>query len=54
MIMQYPSKFQKTCYKTQRIFGIPYKGYYMFIEYSLPKALPFDNLNQNNLAHDVY
>jgi hypothetical protein len=36
MVMQYPFKFQKIRYKTQRIFGIPYKGYYMFIEYSLP------------------
>jgi hypothetical protein len=36
VVMQYPSKFQKICYRAQRIFGILYKGYCMCIEYSLP------------------
>jgi hypothetical protein len=34
ILMQYPSKFQKICYRTQRIYGIPYKGYCKYIEYS--------------------
>jgi hypothetical protein len=32
MVMQYLSKFQKICYRAQRIYGVPYKGYCMCIE----------------------
>jgi len=31
---QYPCKFQNICYRIQRISWIPYKGYFMCIEYS--------------------
>jgi hypothetical protein len=34
MVMQYPSRFQNICYRTQRISKIPYKGYCMCIKYS--------------------
>jgi len=30
--MQYPSKFQKIYYGTQKIYEIPLEGYYMWIE----------------------
>jgi hypothetical protein len=33
MIMQLTCKFQIICYRAQRIFWIPYKGYCMCIEY---------------------
>jgi hypothetical protein len=40
VVMQYPSKFQKICYRAQKIYGIPYKGYYMCMKYSLYKQYP--------------
>jgi hypothetical protein len=33
MTMQYPSKFQNTCYGALCISGIPYEGYCKCIEY---------------------
>jgi hypothetical protein len=54
MVMQYLFSSFKRCHKTQRIYGIPYIGYCMCIEYFKPLAIPLYSLNQNNLAHGVY
>jgi hypothetical protein len=57
MIMQYPCKFQKICYRAQMIFRIPYKGWvHNTCALSILKHEQYhsDSLDQNNVAHGVY
>jgi hypothetical protein len=53
-VMQYPSKFQKICYETQRISRIHKESNACAWSSFGHEEYPIDSLNQNNLANGVY
>ncbi len=54
MIMQYPYKFLKICYRAQRIVEYPTRGIVCALNILRHEQYPFNSLDQNNLPHGVY
>jgi hypothetical protein len=54
VVMQYPSKFQKICYRAPRIMRYPTRGIACALNIPKHEQCPFDSLDQNNLARGVY